>query len=209
MKFIHGDILEIPLEYKVGYAYGQLMFFKEMILNVYDIFSEQPLSKPFNEEMFLNAKPLCNPFILLAYPKQRGEGKWVPIANVKPFFEIAPDFRTNTQSEVVAILKNGDLSENKYYYYKFEDVKHLPVWGHFSPKLINKSLTMYWMEKKGIKIEDYYTFEMSDFINVLARGTKNFIIEDNLQPIPEEIRYRAQGTPIDMHKYMKDNNLPM
>ena len=205
MKFKHGDVLEIPLQHNFGYAYGQLLLFKEIILVVYDLFSKESLIKKGEEELFLKATPLWNPFILRTLPRERGKEKWAIVSSLKPFFNIPPDFKRDGLdiTGLLEIISEGNLS-NGTFFSEYENAKHLPLWGHCHPDLIVNVLTMFWIEKNGLGIYDYYDSTDTNFLITMAKGFKESVVNEHFESIPEEIRYRTQGKLINVEEYKKN-----
>ena len=166
---------------------------------------EAPARTVFQTITDVASYPEWNPFILRTLPRERGKEKWAIVSSLKPFFNIPPDFKRDGLdiTGLLEIISEGNLS-NGTFFSEYENAKHLPLWGHCHPDLIVNVLTMFWIEKNGLGIYDYYDSTDTNFLITMAKGFKESVVNEHFESIPEEIRYRTQGKLINVEEYKKN-----
>ena len=178
-----GAILEIPLEKEYGYGYIKLVFSKDinpnligiLVIKVYNLFRKKRLSEAeFDSNFFTTDDLVIYPLLMIGFPIFRGKNKWIlkGYAKLTEEDKVIPDYlkieldkkfckstiKQETESENGCLLIRN-FQNPPIQIRNFEIVKHIGQWIHYSPKGIRKLVSMFWMNKNGEAIREFYTNE--------------------------------------------------
>jgi hypothetical protein len=179
MELNSGDIYEIQMEHNLGYAYAKYTWidngYREIqMIQFFDYFTSQPALKPNEIEKVLvklkNAEFITNRIKIFNHPPYRGKYKSKKIGNL-PITEREkklPDFK-GCRSDILRfgieanipswLLEKGDGGLQKG---EYEKIKHLQTSAMDDWHSQSIRITMLYLKKQGLNIENYYKLDKVD-----------------------------------------------
>lgn len=201
----HGAVFAIPLWENLGFMYGKMLFGshlkndeirkKDIFICVYDIYTNT-LEKDFSPKFFQRRQLFVYPFILMGFPKLRGENSWTflrhdPIYEEDEFIPhyLQVDYFDKDKIDVnqeLFVLKYGKIGHPNNGFYPYYRVKHLPIHRLMSHDAIGLFVTYEWLRRNGKDLDE--PFEYNEGLDVKKQIRYEVInMTEDYSAIPKEI----------------------
>ncbi|PQJ79646.1 Imm26 family immunity protein [Polaribacter porphyrae] len=206
-KIESGTIIRIKLNFDLGYTFAKVVNmcdFSEIDLSTtlhYIIYPYNYIEKKeniFNYIKFIESKPLTGPLFVIdiLYAIKNSKYQIVGTSLLRNYEQNIPDFR-GFSSDVFAIHKYEKDATSWNYFEKgrpfkrisanYDQVKHLEGNAALSHNHIEKRLSMEVLNRKKLKIEDFY--DMQDWINLKLYYNMHYTVPFN--EVPNHIKGKA------------------
>ncbi|PWJ30136.1 Imm26 family immunity protein [Sediminitomix flava] len=175
----NGAVFEVELDGGIGFGYVKMLFsdqlgheieFDHFIIKIYNIYSDTSLKKDFTPSLFETDDLITSPPNMFFRPVLRGRDSWKYIGESELTEEdfILPDYIggrgfTDTKDDVRSRIESGgqesiihNFMNKRMYSRDFNDIKHLGFWRSQCSEAINRFLSIYWMNEKGMNPYEYY-----------------------------------------------------